>query len=149
MEDRTRTRALPREATGRPRDRRLAPLFSCRPYSARGDFGKISSFRGIRASPGHKGHRSLTAAQAANDFTRNCVLGFTGNWYFQMGSVIRGCAECFNGTLRTSIRISHLGIPVPPVRYGERCAFSSCAQCGERGRVVVIEGDSNRKAKEE
>ena len=118
-------------------------------YAVLRDFGKIyRTWRG-RSRSDLVGHRSLTAAQAANDFTRNCVLGFTGNWYFQMGSVIRGCAECFNGTLRTSIRISHLGIPVPPVRYGERCAFSSCAQCGERGRVVVIEGDSNRKAKEE
>ena len=139
-----------RELTRRAvvRDGRSLPRFR-RPYSPHGDFGKISSFQGIAASLDPAGHRSLTAAKAANEFTRNCVLGFTGNWYFQMGSVIRGCAECFNGTLRTSIRISHLGIPVPPVRYGERCAFSSCAQCGERGRVVVIEGDSNRKAKEE
>ena len=141
MEDRTRTRTSPREATGRPRDRRLAPLFACRPYSAPGDFGKISSFRGIRASPGHKGHRSLTAAQAANDFTRNCVLGFSRNWYFQIGSVIRGCAECFYGTLRTLIRISYSGLPVPLLRYGERYALfmSSAMRWTQMSRCPTFE----------
>ena len=95
-----------RELTRRAvvRDGRSPPRFR-RPYSARGDFGKISPFQGIGADPDPAGRRSLTAAQAANEFTRNCVLGFTGNWYFQMGGVIRGCAECFYGTLRTSIRV--------------------------------------------
>ena len=53
------------------------------------------------------------------------------------------------GTLRTSIRISYSGLPVPLVRYGERYALFILAQYGDLGRVVVTEGDSNRKAKEE
>ena len=134
--------------TAMVRDGRSPPRFR-RPYSQRGDFGKISLFQGIAAILDSAGRRSLTAAKAANDFTRNCVLGFTRNWYFQIGSVIRGCAECFYGTLRTSIRISYSGLPVPLVRYGERYALFILAQYGDLGRVVVTEGDSNRKAKEE
>ena len=57
------------------RDGRSPPRFR-RPYSPRGDFGKISSFQGIGFRPDPAGLRSLTAAQAANEFTRNCVLGF-------------------------------------------------------------------------
>ena len=145
LEQPQKEKTLGRELTRRAvvRDGRSPPRFR-RPYSPHGDFGKISSFQGIAASLDSAGRRSLTAAQAANDFTRNCVLGFTGNWYFQIGSAIRGCAECFYGTLRTSIRISYSGLPVPLVRYGERYAFSSWVQCGGRRRVVV-----NRKAKEE
>lgn len=98
-------------------------------YAVLRDFGKIyRTWRG-RSRSDLVGHRSLTAAQAANDFTRNCVLGFTGNWYFQIGSAIRGCAECFYGTLRTLIRISYSGLPVPLLRYGERYAlFMSSAK---------------------
>ena len=126
----------------------IIPLLSLH-YAVLRDFGKI--YRTWRGRSGFVpvGHRSLTAAKAANDFTRNCVLGFTRNWYFQIGSVIRGCAECFYGTLRTSIRISYSGLPVPLVRYGERYALFILAQYGDLGRVVVTEGDSNRKAKEE
>ena len=110
------------------RDGRSPPRFR-RPYSARGDFGKISSFLGIGFRPDLAGCRSLTAVKAANEFTRNCVLGFSRNWYFQIGSVIRGCAECFYGTLRTLIRISYSGLPVPLLRYGERYAlFMSSAK---------------------
>ena len=66
-----------REMTRRAvvRDGRSPPRFR-RPYSPRGDFGKISPFQGIGASLDSAGCRSLTAAQAANEFTRNCVLGF-------------------------------------------------------------------------
>ena len=123
MEDRTRTRASPREATGRSRDRRLAPLFSCRPYSARGDFGKISSFRGIRASPGHKGHRSLTAAQAANEFTRNCVLGFRRKLVLSKQKRDTGFRKVLSRHFAYLDPYFCLGIPVPLLRYGERYAL--------------------------
>ena len=141
MEERTKTRALPSEATGLPRGRQLVRLSARSPYSARRDFGKISSFQGIEASPDPAGHRSLTAAKAANDFTRNCVLGFSRNWYFQIGSVIRGCAECFYGTLRTLIRISYSGLPVPLLRYGERYALfmSSAMRWTQMSRCPTFE----------
>jgi len=104
---------------------RLSRMLFCKRihYSVIKDFGKIYPIRRERGSPELAGHRSLPAAKAANDFTRNCVLGFSRNWYFQIGSVIRGCAECSYGTLRTLIRISYSGLPVPLLRYGARYAL--------------------------
>ena len=66
-----------------------------RPYSPRGDFGKISVFQGVGASLDSAGRRSLTAAKAANEFTRNCVSGFERKLVTFGRSVIRGFAECF------------------------------------------------------
>ena len=87
------------------RDGRSPPRFR-RPYSARRDFGKISSFQGVAASPDSAGRRSLIAAKAANEFTRNCVLDFGRKRATFRRGMIRGFAECFNGTLHTSIHVS-------------------------------------------
>ena len=87
------------------RDGRSPPRFR-RPYSPYGDFGKIPSFQRIAASPDSAGRRSLIAAQAANEFTRNCVLGFGRKRATFRRGMIRGFAKCFNGTLRTSIHVS-------------------------------------------
>ena len=125
MMERERVQKGTRERVGsaaRSRFGEFAFSSSC-PCSAKADFDIISTSRGSGETLRSWRHRSLTAAQAATGFTRNCVLGFSGNWYFQMRGVIRGCAECFNGTLRTSIRISHSGLPVPLLRYGERYAL--------------------------
>ena len=104
------------------RDGRSPPRFR-RPYSARGDFGKISAFQGIGASLDSAGRRSLTAAQAATGFTRSCVLGFRRKLVTFGRSVMRGCAKCFQWHFAYLFPYFFQGIPVPLLRYGERYAL--------------------------
>ena len=114
-----------RELTRRAveREGRSPPRFS-RPYSARRDFGKISAFRGIGGDPDPAGRRSLTAAQAATGFTRNCVLCFTRKlvnfrqetWYEVAQSAFK--AHC----VRLHVFLDRF-LPVPRVRYGKGYAL--------------------------
>ena len=104
-------------------DGRSPPRFR-HPYSARRDFGKISAFQGIGANPDPAGRRSLTAAQAATGFTRNCVLCFTRKpvnfrqeaWYEVAQSAFK--ALC----VPLPVFLDRF-LPVPRVRYGKGYAL--------------------------
>ena len=114
-----------REVTRRAveRDGRPPPRF-CRPYSARRDFGKISPFQGIGASPDPAGRRSLTAAQAATGFTLNCVLGFRRKRPIFMCEARYGVAQSAFKALCVPRSVFHRRcLVVPLARYGERYAL--------------------------
>ena len=83
--ERERVQQSTRERVGsaaRSRSGKFAFSSSC-PYSAKANFDIISSSRGSGKSLRSRRYRSLTAAQAATGFTRNCVLGFERNDQFQ------------------------------------------------------------------
>ena len=85
MMERERVQKSTRERVGsaaRSRTGEFALSSSCH-YSAKADFDIISSSRGSGKALRSWRHRSLTAAQAATGFTRNCVLGFERNDQFQ------------------------------------------------------------------
>ncbi len=92
-------------------------------YSQRRILGIILPFSewGSRVLSGER--RSLTAAQAATEFTRNCVSGFERKLVTFGRSVIRGFAECFQWHFAYLFPYFFQGIPVPLSRYGERHAL--------------------------
>ena len=87
-------------------------------------FGIIFTFLGWGRDAFVGRHRSLTAAQAATGFTRNCVLGFTrkrpnfpreARYEVMQSALTALCVPPFVFLLRCLV--------VPRVRYGERYAL--------------------------
>ena len=122
------------------RDGRSPPRFR-RPYSARGDFGKISLFQGIGASLDSAGLRSLTAAQAANEFTRNCVLGFKRKRPIFKCEARYEVAQSAFKALCVPRSVFHTRcLVVPLLRYGERYALFISTGANASAKVRNVEG---------
>ena len=103
------------------------------------DIMRMSWGRGVRLAS--VGLRSLTAAQAATGFTRNCVLGFTRKpvnfrqeaWYEVAQSAFK--ALC----VPLPVFLDRF-LPVPRVRYGKGYALfiSTGANAGAAVREVKV-----------
>ena len=123
----------------------------CLHYAVTGVFGKIYSIRRERGNPEPAGHRSLTAAKAANDFTRNCVLGFRRKLVLSKQKRDTGFRKVLSRHFAYLNPYFCLGIPVPLLRYGERYALFIPEAQTQNAAVRWIEriSDNERTRKHE
>ena len=139
IEERVKMRALFKRAVKLLGAWRI-PSFGLHPYYAQGDFGRILPFRGVWSNSDSSGLRSLTAAQAANEFTRNCVLGFRRKLVLSKQKRDTGFRKVLSRHFAYLNPYFCLGIPVPLLRYGERYALfiSMGANAGAAVREVKV-----------
>lgn len=144
--ERERVQKSTRERVGsaaRSRTGEFALSSSC-PYSAKADFDIISSSRGSGKALRSWRHRSLTAAQAATGFTRNCVLGFGRKTTNLSDEARYGVAQSAFKALCVPRSVFHrrcLVVPLP--RYGERYALFISAGANASAKVRNVEVRNN------
>ena len=105
---------------------RKVPRIPQSTYPKRRIFGIIYVFLGWCRNALSEGRRSLTAAQAANDFTRNCVLGFRRKRPIFL-------REARYGVSQSAFR----ALCVPPSMFLLRCLVVPRLRCGERYALFI------------
>ena len=146
--ERERVQKSTRERVGsaaRSRTGEFALSSSCH-YSAKADFDIISSSRGSGKALRSWRHRSLTAAQAATGFTRNCVLGFGRKTTNLSDEARYGGAQSAFKALCVPRSVFHrrcLVVPLP--RYGERYALFISTGANASAKVRNVEERGNLK----
>ena len=113
---------------------RKVPRIPQSTYPERRIFGIIYVFLGWCRNALSEGRRSLTAAQAANDFTRNCVLGFRRKRPIFL-------REARYGVSQSAFR----ALCVPPSMFLLRCLGVPRLRCGERYALSLSSGFNSRR----